>query len=50
MEQIHAIDNELASLKAQAKREMELPKQVELNIKARHLVKHRNKLFEKLEQ
>ena len=50
MEQIHAIDNELASLKAQAKQETELPKQVQLNIKARHLMKHREELVGKLEQ
>jgi hypothetical protein len=48
MEQIHAIDNELTSLKAQAKQETELPKQVQLNIKARHLMKHREELVGKL--
>ena len=48
MEQIHAIDNELTSLKAQAKQETELPKQVQLNIKVRHLAKHREKLVKKL--
>ena len=49
LEKIHAIDNELSSLKTQAKWETELPKQVQLNIKARHLTKHREELVNQLE-
>ena len=49
LEKIHAIDDELVNIKAQAKHETELPKQVELNIKTRHLMKHREELVKQLD-
>ena len=49
LEELHVIDNELASLKARARQESELSRQVELNLKARRLVQHRHELVGQLE-